>query len=182
MKTPPAKIALVTAALALAITAFAAPSAKAYDDDPLISLSHRLEDLASELQEEFAVHYRHTGAYRHLVSDASRIEDEADHIHRLAHDPYASLRHIAVDLGELDELAHHLHDLVDDTEHSRYGHVHGDTRHVHELLASVNRVIHAMEDVVEDLRHGSYHGDHHDHGHREGISFERGGFRVSIRR
>ncbi|MCB1229787.1 MAG: hypothetical protein KDN19_05955 [Verrucomicrobiae bacterium] len=182
MNQPTTKLAITTAAIALAVVGFASPnSARAEYGNDLISLSHRLEGLAEELTEEFSEHYRHTEAYRHLISDAAQIEDEAEHIHRLAHDPYASLGHIATDLEELDELAHHLHELVDQTERGRYGHVHGDTRHVHEMLAFLNRVIHAMEDEVDDLRHHDFHHDR-GHEHRDSIYRERGGFRLSIRR
>ncbi len=187
MKTSPSRLAIASAALAIVSITLAAPSAKAGHGDDLISLSHRLEDLASELRDEFRAHYSHTRGYRHLLSDAARIEAEAEHIHGLAHDCRASLRHIATDLAELDELAHHLHELVDITDRGRYGHVHGNTRHVHELMASLTRVIHAMEDEVADIRRHDFHDHDHRHGsgygyRGEGARIESGGFRITFRR
>lgn len=189
MKNPASKTALATASIALALSGFAAPAANAGHEDSIIEITHRLEDLVSELREEFGIHYRHTSAYRHLLADAARMEAEVDHIHRLAHDPYGSLRHLREDVEDLDDLAHHLHELVDATERDRYGHVHGDTRHVHELLTALNRVIHALEDEIDDIArsHAPVHGGYYDHGPvysrgcpSEGITFSRGGFRISF--
>ncbi|MCB1064257.1 MAG: hypothetical protein KDN20_15240 [Verrucomicrobiae bacterium] len=191
MKNPSSKIALVTASLALALVGFSAPNANAGHEDDLVRLTHRLEDLASDLRVEFREHYSHTSAYRYLLSDAAKIEGEADHIHRLAHDPYASLRHLRTDVAELDELAHHLHDLVDATDRGRYGHVHGDSRHVHELMDALTGVLHALEDEIDDISHGhGGHDDHHDYHHSsgrggdfyEGRGYSRGGFRITFSR
>lgn len=121
----------------------------------------------SELRSEFRTHYEHTSIYRHLIEDAVEIEREADHLHRLAHNYYASFNHILRDLEEIDELAHHLHEMVDAADRGYYGHVHGNTHHVHQLLSSLNSAIHSMESTVRydaSHRHHDEHG-HDDHGH-----------------
>lgn len=188
MKSPSSKLALAVALAATALVALAAPKAVAGPDNRLERLSHSLEGISSELCEEFGAHYRHTAIYHHLVNDAHRIEDEARHIERLAHDPYASLRHIQHDLEEIDGLAHHLHNLIDRAERGYYGRIHGCTDHVHDLLSSLEHVIHAMEDEVRSMMHrgpSCETGRGHSYGHRghhDEFSFGRGGFRISIRR
>ena len=123
--------------------------ANARGENELVRLTHTIEDIAAELKEEFRVHFKHSSAYRHLMSDVSEILSEANHIDGMAHDPHSSLRHIKADLVDLDELAHHLHEMIDAVDRGCYGgHVDGNTRHVHSLLDSLNGTIHRMERVV----------------------------------
>ena len=154
--------------------------ASARGENELVRLAHTIEDIAAELKEEFRVHYRHSSAYRHLMSDVSEILSEAKHIDGLAHDPRSSLRHLKADLVDLDDLAHHLHEVVDAVERRRYGgHVDGTTRHVHLMLDSLNGTIHRMERVVEAYAapvRPAYHYDHYES--RRSYSSSRGNGRA----
>ncbi len=156
--------------IAVTAMALATGKAEARGENELVRLTHSIEDIAAELKDEFRIHYRHSSAYRHLMSDVSQILAEAGHIDSLAHNPHSSLRHIKADLEDLDDLAHHLHDLVDAVDRGRYsGHVDGNTRHVHSLLSSLNGTIHHMERVVAAYaappvhRHRDSHDHHSDH-------------------
>ena len=188
MKSPSSKLALAVALAAIALVALAAPKAVAGPDHRLERLSHSLDVISSELCEEFGAHYRHTAIYHHVVNDAHRIEDEARHLERLAHDPNASLRHIQRDLEDIAGLAHHLHQLIDRAERGYYGRIHGCTDHVHDLLSSLEHVIHSMEDEVRHLMHrgpSCHTGRGHDygrHGHHDDFGHTRGGFRITFRR
>lgn len=199
MKTKTTLAGAATAA-ALALN-FTAPEAAAYvgGGDSLVRSAHRIDAVAHELEDEFRIHYRHLRAYRHLMSDVSKVIDEAHHIVGLARDPHSSLRHIEADLVDLDRLAHHLHEVVDAAEAGRYGgHVHGDTRHVHCMLGELNRLIHSMTRTVERMayedshcefdRRPVYHGgrvqgDAFRYGAHRGLSYsyDNGrGFRISL--
>ena len=142
--------------------------ANARGENELVRLTHTIEDIAAELKEEFRVHFKHSSAYRHLMSDVSEILSEANHIDGMAHDPHSSLRHIKADLVDLDELAHHLHEVIDAVDRGCYGgHVDGNTRHVHSLLDSLSGTIHRMEYAT------SVHDDHHGHAHDDRSSRSR---------
>jgi hypothetical protein len=198
MKT---KHTLVGAAIAAAFALnFTASEAAAYGGggDSLVRSAHRIDAVAHELKDEFRIHYKHLRAYRHLMSDVSKVISEAHHIDRLAHDMHSSLRHIKADLVDLDRLAHHMHEVVDAAEAGRYGgHVHGNTRHVHSLLDELNSLIHSMTRTVERLSYedshcelesrrghgGRVYGDDFRTGHRRGVSYgyDNGrGFRISL--
>ena len=198
MKT---KHTLAGAAIAAAFALnFTAPEAAAYGGgDSLVRSAHRIDAVAHELKDEFRIHYKHLRAYRHLMSDVSKVIAEVHHIDRLAHDPHSSLRHIKADLVDLDRLAHHMHEVVDAAEAGRHGgHVHGDTRHVHSLLDELNRLIHSMTRTVERLAYedshcdfdrrpvyhnGRVYGDDFRTSHRRGVSYsyDNGrGFRISL--
>lgn len=156
-------------AIAVSALALATVNVEARHENELVRLAHRIEDIVEELEEEFEDHYEHSGAYRHLISDLSKIEDEAGHIDDLAHNPHASLRHLKADLEDLDDLAHHLHSVIDAVSRGRYsGHVDGNARHVHTMLASLNSTIHRMERVVASYtapvrRHDDHHGHRRHH-------------------
>ena len=135
--------------LAVAALALTPSNAAARGENELVRLTHNIEGTAAELRKEFQAHYKHSSAYRHLISDVSKVLSEAAHIDGMAHDPRSSLRHIKADLVDLDELAHHLHEMIDAVDRGCYGgHVDGNTRHVHSLLDSLNGTIHRMERVV----------------------------------
>ena len=151
MKT---KVTLIPAiAASMIASSFTATSAEAPSNSDLVRFAHRIEDIANDLKSEFRTHFRHSGAYNHLMTDLSQIKREIIHIDELAHTRHPSLNHLAADVEDLDKLAHHLHDVVDAVERGRYrGHVDGDICHVHSLLKNLNRNIHSMEKVIEDLR------------------------------
>lgn len=159
------KLALIPL-VAIAAIALSTEKANAQCSNDLVNLAHQIEGTAKKLQTEFRVHYAHSGAYRHLMSDISNVLSEASHIDRLAHNVHSSLHHIQADLRNLDKLAHHLHTIVDGVGRGRYsGHFDGDTRHVHGLLRSLNSSIHQMERVVAiytaPVNH--HHGGHNGH-------------------
>ncbi len=169
------------ATVSAAAFALSSTRADAGHGSDLPSYAHRVDSIAHELEDEFRLHFKHLGAYRHLRSDVSQVIAKAHHIDRLSHDPHSSLTHISNDLRELDRLAHHMHEVVDAAERGRYGgHAHGDNRHVHSLLDSLNGAIHTMQRSVERMRsscHGdfgghSYHGaSRYGHGRPWGIRY-----------
>ena len=156
-------------AVAIAAVTFSTGTASAREDNAMVGYAHTIEDIAEELEDEFRIHYKHSGAYRHLMSDVNKILGEAEHIDELAHARYPSLRHMRADLEDLDNLAHHLHRVVDAVEDGRYsGHVDGCTKHVHTMLASLTNMIHKMERYVEYLARPSGGGCEHE---RRSVSY-----------
>jgi len=166
--------AAIAAAIALNISSTTADAAYGTD---LSRYAHRIDKIAHELSDEFRLHYKHLGAYRHLKSDIAHVISKVHHIDGLTHDPHSSLRHIKSDLSSLDRLAHHMHEVVDSAESGRYGgHAHGDTRHVHSLLSSLNGAIHSMQRITERMSHCDLGDGHHYDGHsRHGR--DHGGYR-----
>jgi hypothetical protein len=123
-----------------------------HEDRNLVRLAHEVEDQAEDLRDEFKRHFRHSGSYRHLMSDLDSIEEDVEHIDKLAHNLHReSLLHVKKDIEGLDKSVHHLSEVVEAVERGRYGgHIDGDTRHVRSLIASMNRTLHAMDDIVAD--------------------------------
>jgi hypothetical protein len=118
------------------------------------------------LRNEFKKHFRHSGSYRHLMSDIEGIQDDIAHIDKLAHHlHHESLLHVKKDIASLDKLVHHLTEVVEGVECGRYsGHIDGDTRHVKRLIASMNHTLHGMDDLVADALHGGRHEHHRGYG------------------
>ncbi len=152
MKVTNTPLAVIAVGLTVVATSFIATPSQAASCSRLIEMSHQLEALTQELNDEFRLHYSHTGLFHHLNADALKIRQEAAHTRRLAHNSHGNVHHLAVDLKELDQLSHHLHELVDAGDTGRYGHVNGSTRHVHEHLESLTHQIHALEARLTELR------------------------------
>ena len=163
-------------ALAIAaIAGIATPTAQAQAGGSLLSLSHQLEGLASELRDEFSLHYQQDDAFRPLMRNADLIETELDQIHGLVRNPYANLHQIQASVRDLDRLAARLDELVAAMSFDRIDLAQGNDPHVRDLLRRVAGLIDTMSDEVEDLRHGHQdpgHGYGIGHAFRPGISFE----------
>lgn len=162
MKKSHSKLA-ITATAALVVLGFATPRAEAAGGERLISYAHALENTVVKLNTELREHYSHTSAYRHMLSDTTRLHAEAEHIDQLAHNPYTSLIHLRTDIIEVDKYVHHLHDLVDAADQGRYGHVHGDTHHVHSLIEYMEKLVHSMEAEVANIQRMQQHNSHSGH-------------------
>ncbi len=165
-------------------------NADAADFRHLDNLALSLQRQAAQMIGEVRHHYRHTGDYRHMISDTYEIYRLAAHIHDLVHH-HSSVHHIQSDVNSLDRKFHHLENLVSHVNHHPHGgHIHGDTFHIHTLLTAMEDSLHHLQDDIAQLtdpHHG--HGHHvivprpHGHGHyghgRNGIRV--GNDRFSIR-
>lgn len=152
---------LVVIAVTCIGTTFLSQPAKAASMRHIDNLAVRLQGQARELIGEFRLHYRHTGDYRHLISDSYQMYQLAAHIHSVTHHG-GSLYHVRNDVNKLDSLFHHLEGLVRHMEqHSHGGHIHGDTRHVRRLLARMEDTLHHLQEDVEAMT-----DPHHGHGVR----------------
>jgi hypothetical protein len=146
--------------LTAALAAFAfTPAAQADTYGHIEILAHQLDRYASRLDQEFALHYRHSPQYAHLKSDAREMARVAEHVHEVAH-AHGSIAHLESDLRQLDRLFHHIEDLVDDVElhsahggyhgyHNRFGSYHGGGHAGHG--GEVRRLMHAIEDTLHHL-------------------------------
>lgn len=158
MKNTASKTLSLSAAIAVALGGFFATNAEA-GHGKLVHLAHQLDGQLGTLKEELRLHYRHTPKFDHIMSDIVSMRKKARHIDALTHTPNVSLHHLEADVVEIDRLSHHLHKLVDNTEKSRNGHVHGNTRHVHTLLGGVTKTIHAMSGEIAVLKRPVRHYD-----------------------
>lgn len=164
-------IRIAIAAITVGIGAGAAQAG--HSDSGLIREAHRVVDYADQLTREVNLHFRHSAEYRHLLADAAKIRQEAQHIDKLSHDVrgIADVRHLRADLEDLDELVHHIGDVIEEINHGHgAGHTHGDTRHVEKLVACINRSLHSMERTVSELerRYGCGRDSGHGHGYDYG--------------
>ncbi|MFG0261151.1 MAG: hypothetical protein ACF788_02015 [Novipirellula sp. JB048] len=144
------------AACGLATVAFSATAAADtyhHVDQLALAIERQAKQLASETR-----HYRHTPEYAHLVADAHKMAELAEHMHDVAHQ-HGSLAHLESDLAELDAQFHHFESLIRRIEwraahrHGHWhGHVHGDTAHVKRLLHSIEDDIHHLQADLRSLR------------------------------
>jgi hypothetical protein len=148
-------------------------SEAAHEGNQLVRLTHQAEDMAEDLRDEFKKHFKHSGSNRHLMSDIEGIEEDLEHIDKLAHHVHhESLLHVKRDIESVDKSVHHLTAVIEGVECGRYsGHIDGDTRHVKRLIASLNNTLHAMEEFVNARVHDRGHSGH-GHGYGDSRSRE----------
>ncbi len=123
------------------------------------SLAVRLQGQAREMIGELRLHYRHTGDFQHLLSDAYEVFRLAAHVHEVIHHDDC-LPHVRADIDALDRKFHHLENLVAHiTHHPHGGHVDGNTFHIHQMLAAMEDTLHHLQEDIDELT-----GPHHGHG------------------
>ena len=159
--------------VAVAAMVLPASNSQARGHNPIVNLAHQIERQGADLQREFQVHYRYSGAYRHLMSDMNQFMAKAEHIDQLSHDPRTSYRHIKADVADLDELAH-IHEVVDNVERGRFsGRCNANLAHVHQKLSALNNTIHQLQRAIEVYK-APVRGCSSGHGYTTQPTYNRG--------
>ena len=172
------QIKTLVAVAVLSVASTQSAQAVGHIDD----LAYRLERQSRALISEIRSHYRHTGQYHHMLSDAYQVNRLARHIHTMAHHQ-GNLFHIRNDVERLDRLFHHLEELIEHTDvHPHGGHIHGHTGHVFGFIQSMENTLHHLREDLDRLTRPRCQFDRHDvhdiHSHNT-IRFGNG--RVSFR-